>query len=380
MRSLAVAVMPALRRASLFVKRLVRVAARPMKRDHGRGGLTVTPYRGYGSRRGAFLNGRVFRQAPLARGVPRRGFLRDLVDVVRRITRRGVADARVDIRLGDSHVSVTTDRDGYFDAVLPLASSLPRDHAWHRAELWVTAGEEGPVRARAEVFIPAAEADLLVISDIDDTVVYTGVADKLRMLYRLFMERPEQRKAFPGAAALYQALHRGADDQDRRLILYVSRGPWAIYEMLETFFQLNRIPVGPILFLREWGVSLRHPWPRRAEDHKHRLIGRMLAMFEGVPCILIGDSGQHDPEVYTRIVQAYPDRVEAIYIRRVDRREDRRRAIQVLCDQLRHTRCDLVLAADSVRIAEHARARGFISAHGLAAVRREAAGAPEDGA
>ncbi|WP_245888740.1 App1 family protein [Halomonas denitrificans] len=369
---------PTLRRAALFVKRLVGGLARPMKHPQGSSGLTVTPYRGYGSRREAFLTGRVFRQVPLGRGVPGRGFLRDLLDVARRIARRGVAEAGVEIRLGDNHVAVTTDPDGYFEARLPLASSLPRDRVWHLAELWVTAAEEGPVRASVEVFIPASEPDLLVISDIDDTVMFTGVADRLRMLYRLFLERPDQRMAFPGVAALYQALHRGADDQGERPILYVSRGPWLIYEMLETFFQLNRIPVGPILFLREWGVSLRHPWPRRAEEHKEQLIGRMLATFEGVPCLLIGDSGQHDPEVYTRIVQAHPGRVQAIYIRRVENREDRQRAIQALRDQLRHTRCDLVLAADSVLIAEHAQASGFISDYGLEAVRREAATAAED--
>ncbi|MDI5921603.1 DUF2183 domain-containing protein [Halomonas sp. LR5S13] len=351
-----------------------------MKRDHGHGGLTVTPYRGYGSRREAFLTGRVFRQAPLARVVPRRGFLRDLADVVRRIARHGVADARVDIHLGGSHVSVSTDQDGYFEAHLPLVSSLPLDRSWHRAELWVTADHEVSVRASVEVYIPTHEPDLLVISDIDDTVMYTGVADKLRMLYRLFIEKPHRRTAFPGVASLYQALHRGADDRGERPILYVSRGPWAIYEMLEAFFQLNRIPVGPILFLREWGISARRPWPRRAEDHKQRLISRMLAVFEGVPCILIGDSGQHDPEVYTRIVKAHPGRIEAIYIRRVDQRVDRQRDIQRLRDQIRHTRCDLLLAADSVLIAEHAQARGFISDHGLAAVRRDVVGSPDDSA
>ncbi|MBB3190903.1 phosphatidate phosphatase APP1 [Halomonas cerina] len=368
----------ALCHVTLFVKRLVRVVARPMKRDHGRGGLTVTPYRGYGSHREAFLTGRVFRQSPLARMLPRRGFLRDLADVVRRIARRGLAGASVEIRLADSHVTVTTNPDGYFDAHLPLSPHLPRDTAWHQADLRVTADHEAPVCATADVYIPAPETDLLVISDIDDTVMYTGVAHKLGMLYRLFIEKPHRRTAFPGVASLYQALHRGADDRGERPILYVSRGPWAIYEVLETFFQLNRIPVGPILFLREWGLSLRHPWPRRAEDHKQKLISRMLALFEGVPCILIGDSGQHDPEVYTRIVKAYPDRVQAIYIRRVDRRPDRERAIQRLRDQIRHTRCDLVLATDSVRMAEHAHAHGFISAHGVEAVRRDVTGSDDD--
>ncbi|SFU64609.1 App1 family protein [Halomonas korlensis] len=356
-----------------FVKRLARTFAKPMKRDYGHGGMMVHPYRGYGSPKQVFLMGRVFRQARLGRMIPRRGMLRDTADVVRRIARRGHADASVLVRLGDNSITVMTDRDGYFDVHLPLTNGLPTETSWHWAELYVTAENETPVRTTVEVFVPMPATDMLVISDIDDTVMFTGVADKLRMLYRLFVEKPHRRTAFPGAASLYQALHRGADEQAQRPIIYVSRGPWAIYEVLETFFQLNRIPVGPILFLREWGISLRHPWPRRAEDHKRDLIARMLALFEDVPCILIGDSGQHDPEVYTRIVEANPDRIEAIYIRRVDSKPDRERAIQQLREQIRHTRCELVLAPDSTLMAEHAHAKGYISSYGVDAVRRDIA-------
>ena len=38
-------------------------------------------------------------------------------------------------------------------------------------------------------------------------------------------------------------------------MLYVSRAPWGIYDILEDFFQHHDIPAGPILFLREWGIS-----------------------------------------------------------------------------------------------------------------------------
>ncbi|MDZ7853671.1 MAG: phosphatase domain-containing protein [Halomonas sp.] len=361
----------AIRHVTSFMRRLVYTLAKPMKRDHGHGGLVVHPYRGYGSRERVFLMGRVYRQVGLGRVIPRRGILRDLADVVRRITRRGQANATVEVRLGEDSATVTTDHDGYFHIQLPLSGNLPKEECWHHADLQVRARKETPVRTTTEVFIPVPETDLLVISDIDDTVMYTGVAHKLGMLYRLFVEKPHRRTAFPGVASLYQALHRGADEQGQRPILYVSRGPWAIYEVLETFFQLNRIPVGPILFLREWGLSLRHPWPRRAEDHKQAVITRMLALFEGIPCILVGDSGQHDPEVYKRIVEEHPGRIEEIYIRRVDDKPDRERAIEALRDQIRHTRCELILAADSLLMAEHAHARGYISIHGLEAVRRD---------
>ena len=354
-----------------FAKRLAHVVAKPMKRDSGRSGMMVHPYRGYGSQREIFVMGRVFRQAALGRAIPRRGMLRDTADVARRVFRRGLAGAKVDIRGGNNALCLTTDRDGYFDAHLPVTTPLPVDVSWHRADILVHAQGHPPIRTSVEVYVPPPEADLLVISDIDDTVMFTGVAEKLKMLYRLFVRKPHRRTAFPGVASLYQALYRGQTEKGERPILYVSRGPWAIYEMLEAFFQMNRIPVGPILFLREWGISWRKPWPRRAEAHKRELIDRMLALYDDMPCILIGDSGQHDPEVYTEVVKAYPDRIKAIYIRRVDSDPQREAAIQRLRDELAHTECELVLAADSILIAEHAHAQGDISARGLQAVQRD---------
>lgn len=331
----------------------------------------VHPYRGYGSQREVFVMGRVFRQAALGRAIPRRGMLRDTADVARRIFRRGCADATVELSLGGNQLCVTTDHEGYFDVHLPISASLPIDVSWHIADIKVQAEGQEPVNTQVEIYVPPPEADLLVISDIDDTVMFTGVAEKLKMLYRLFVRKPHRRTAFPGVASLYQALHRGSNDKAERPILYVSRGPWAIYEMLEAFFQLNRIPVGPILFLREWGVSLRHPWPRRAEAHKRQVIDRMLALFDDLPCILIGDSGQHDPEVYSDVVRDYPGRIKAIYIRRVDRDPEREQAIHDLRKELADTDCQLVLAADSILIAEHAHVEGYISARGLQAVKRD---------
>jgi phosphatidate phosphatase APP1 len=361
----------ALGRLTRFARRMLSIAAKPMKRDHGQGGLVVHPYRGYGTSRQAFVMGRVFRQAALGRLIPRYGLLRDTADVVRRIARRGLPGIAVHVTLGDNDVTVTTDRDGYFEAHLRLVTPLPPHGAWHRADLHVVASNDSPLHSFTDVYIPPADTDLLVISDIDDTVIYTGVADKLRMLYRLFVEPAHRRTAFPGVAAFYQALHVGRDGTARRPILYVSRGPWSIYEMLEAFFHLNRIPVGPILFLREWGISWRRPWPRRAETHKHDLITRMLALYDELPCVLIGDSGQHDPEIYTRIVKEHPGRVKAIYIRRVDRRADRERAIVRLREEIEETDCELVLAADSAAMAAHARDRGFISDSALQAVHRD---------
>ncbi|WP_338053862.1 App1 family protein [Salinicola halophilus] len=353
-----------------FSKKLVRLFTRPMRRDKGHGGVIVHPYRGYGSQKEAFIMGRVFRQPRRLARWEQAGVMQDLADLARRLVRHGVADARVDIRLGATQTTVTTDADGYFHAHIEITHTLPAEAIWHTAKLQVVS-EDDAISTETEVYIPPASTDLIVISDIDDTVMYTGVANKLKMFYRLFMEKADERTAFPGVAALYRALYDGAEGNRKRPMLYVSRGPWSIYEVLEIFFNMNRIPVGPILFLREWGLSLKRPWPRKAEDHKSDVIQSMLSLYEDLPFVLIGDSGQHDPEVYTEIVKAYPDRVRAIYIRKVDDDDERDAAIDALAKEIGDSDCELILASDSATMAEHALSRGFISQEGLDAVRAD---------
>ena len=107
-------------------------------------------------------------------------------------------------------------------------------------------------------------------------------------------------------------------------MLYVSHGPWAIYEILEEFFTLHEIPVGPILFLRYWGLSLYHPVVHRAKNHMLNLIRTMLRIYGNLPFILIGDSGQKYPEIYTWIIKEHPGRVLAVYIRYINRDPERR--------------------------------------------------------
>ena len=254
---------------------------------------------------------------------------------------------------------VVTDRDGYFRVHLRPNLPAPPQASWHSMELDL-AGPE-PVRAKGQVFIPSADCRRVVISDIDDTVMRTGVANKVKMLWRLFVEDAENRVAFPGVAALYRALYAGPCGAEGNPMLYVSRAPWGIYDMLSEFFVMHRIPVGPVLFLREWGLSWTSPLPRRAEDHKRELIDHMLALYHDLPFVLIGDSGQHDPEVYAGIVAAHPGRVAAVYIRNVSRDAGRLEEIARLAEAVEAAGSSLVLAADSLAMAEHAAEHGLIA-------------------
>ncbi len=350
------------------VRSALKVLAGPARQAGRKPGIVIRAYRGAGSRSDVILFGRVFKQPSFALPFDVASPLGELVDIWRRMWSRGVRNASIEVRLGQVKKRARTDRYGFFVIRMNPGRLPDAERLWYRAAFRLMQHGGAGVHAEADVFIAPATAGYVVISDIDDTVVYTGVANKIKMLWRLFFEKAQSRVAFPGVAEFYRALYQGAPGRRHNPILYISRGPWSIYEVLEKFFSLHDIPVGPILFLRYWGMTFDHPLPRRAKDHKLSFIRQMLNLYHDLPFILIGDSGQKDPETYARIVHEHQGRILAVYIREVGQASDRRRAIGKLAEKIEETGCPLILSADSYAMAKHAAQQGFISAEGVSDV------------
>lgn len=357
------------RRKLQSLRRGLHILAAPVKGDNGRGGLFIQAYRGFGSRERVFLMGRVFRQPGSGAGLRESSLRRDLLDVMRRLLRKPLVGARVRVRYKDTTAVVETDQHGFFRVDMNLGA-MPSDVAWHVVELSLDSPTDERATTTGEFFTPTHTAGYGVISDIDDTVVYTGVANTLKMMWRLFAQGADSRVIFDGVPDLYRGFHDGPGGSQGNPLIYVSRGPWSIYQVLVEMFRLHRIPNGPILILREWGMKRGSLLPRRARDHKLDSIRQVLELYHSMGFVLVGDSGQHDPEVYSRILQEYPGRILAIYIRDVSADPDRAQAIAKLSDEARASGCELVLSDDNRVLAEHAAERGLISEDALAAVRR----------
>ncbi|MFH1921907.1 MAG: App1 family protein, partial [Planctomycetota bacterium] len=58
------------------------------------------------------------------------------------------------------------------------------------------------------------------------------------------------------------------------------------------------------------------------EGYKSGAIERILADFPERRFILVGDSGEQDPEIYAAIARTHPEQVIRIFIRNVDRPEE----------------------------------------------------------
>jgi len=346
---------------------LLRLALSPLRRfRHRERGPRLLALRGFASPQSVCFIGRVTEDMGLGgaeRSADYRRRLRyRLRDAYRLLISRPVPEARVEISYAGQHWETKTDEDGLLFCRFDLERA-PAEPIWqpYQARLLAPGAGEAPGIDEGEVFMRPPTARRIIISDLDDTVIYTGVANKLMMLWRLFATAASERVPFPGVAELYRGLHDGANGHERNPMLYVSRSPWSLYPTLEEFFQLHGIPTGPVLLLRDWGITLKHPLPRKAPEHKDTMIDTVLQVYPDLPVVLVGDSGQHDPEVYAGLVERHPRRIAAVYIRDLEQSAGRTNELAEIGEGLRRQGVDFVSGSDSSVLAAHASERGWMS-------------------
>jgi phosphatidate phosphatase APP1 len=326
----------------------------------------VVGYRGYASHWRALVLGRVLQDEGIVPPDASHSNWQNLLNTVRRLESDPLAFAHVRATIaGESH-EVVGDDEGFLREWVKLETPLA-EGAWHPVKLELTvAGAQAPVTASSQVLIPSPHAAFGVISDIDDTVLQSEVTTFLRAVRLVLLENARTRLPFPGVAAFYRALQAGRDGSPHNAIFYVSSSPWNLYDVVSDFLDAQQIPAGPLL-LRDWDLASGISGGGHGE-HKLANIREILDAYPWMKVILIGDSGQADPEIYSRVVRDYPGRIIAVYIRDVSRNAARSSAIASLGEELGAANCSLVLAADTVTLAKHAAAHGWIEEARLAEI------------
>ena len=93
------------------------------------------------------------------------------------------------------------------------------------------------------------------------------------------------------------------------------------------------------------------------KPQKQKEILNLLKTYPDLPFILIGDSGEHDVDIYLEIAELFPDRIKAIYLRSV-KHEKRIIRVKGLLENYKTTPALLVESSDQA--IEHAKVNGFI--------------------
>ncbi len=222
----------------------------------------------------------------------------------RRFVSAPAPGVQVVVEVAGQRHEVTSGRDGYLDVVLP--ADLPAG----RREALVSAAGSPPVVA--PLYVLARGEGTGIVSDIDDTVMITALPRPLVAFWNTFVRQEAARRPVPGMPLLYHALldaHPGA------FVIYLSTGPWNVAPALEQFLARNGYPPGPLL-LTDWGPT-DSAWFRSGREHKTTQLRRLLGELPGRHWILVGDDGQHDPEIYGSIGQESPDRIRAVVLRQL---------------------------------------------------------------
>ncbi|MDT0641498.1 DUF2183 domain-containing protein [Zunongwangia sp. F363] len=344
-----------------MLKRLKKLLGRYRNYDQ----VLLVPYRSYGTYSRLYVKGRALDNEPL-NIVQEQSTFRTIKNTWKQFDSFEIPDAKIELVLpGKVKLSAKTNSEGYFLFDKTLENNLAEhssNEGWipyqlHYREKLDPGTELLEGHFQGEFLVPPVDAEFGVISDIDDTILHTGVTSflKWRLLKNSLLTNAYKRIPLKGAPALYQKLQAGKSGKNRNPMFYLSNSPWNLYEYLKLFLDHNNFPKGAIL-LRDF----RSPFDaatKPEKPHKQKEITNILKAYPDLKFILIGDSGEHDASIYTEIAAQYSDRILAIYLRSV-KHEGRMEKVRSLIDNFDST--PVLLADSSEEALKHARENGFI--------------------
>lgn len=166
-----------------------------------------------------------------------------------------------------------------------------------------------------------------VISDIDDTIKDTQVSPLRQLLANTFLR---EFRSVDGMSELYQDWARNGCQ-----FHYVSSSPWQLLDPLQRLCNQQQFPPGTF-HLRTFrlGTDLMRKMLLLRQRGKAIVIHSLLTTFPQRKFLLVGDSGERDPEIYCRAAQRFPGQVQGIYIRDVAAKRMTRRRWEKLNENL----------------------------------------------
>ena len=321
----------------------------------------IAAYRGHGDARGVELLGRVLAETP--QGGPREedDWWDNLLSTYRRFESDEVPGVDVKLRFGTAETAVATGPEGYYSATIEPSTPLRDDCLWENA---IASLADGTLATPQPVLQVPPDARIGVISDIDDTILHSGITDWKTAAQLTFLHNARTRKPLQGVAKLYQALQEGpGGGAPKAPIFYVSSSPWNLYDLLDDFMDLNAIPCGPV-FLRDLGLDETKFIKSTGHGHKLERAAGLIERYPHLRWVLLGDSGQADAELYAEAARTFGNRISAIYIRDVDPLLDSPldKSVDAHIERVAGTSVPMLRARDSLAMAEHAAGLGLLDA------------------
>ncbi|MEO5675481.1 MAG: phosphatase domain-containing protein [Chitinophagales bacterium] len=339
-----------------------RIAAKVKKKIFSWLRITRMPviklYEGFGDEHGIKIYGHVFRLSPLPRKKFSANLLTNMLALLRLFIILPSANAIVRIEWnGESH-ETSTEHDGFFQYDWkPEQQPIP---GWHTAKaIYLSSGNRTEIAtAEAMIFIPH-RYQYAFISDIDDTFLISHSTSLRKRLFVLLTKNAQSRKPFDDVVNHYKLLSRaGATEEIPNPFFYVSSSEWNLYDYIKEFCRKNEMPAG--IFLLNQVRRLKDFWKTGQGKHsgKYVRIARIINSFPNQKYILLGDDSQQDPEIYAAVIKSFPEKIFAVYLRRIA--PQREEAAKILIHEMELAGVFCCHFTHSAEAIEHSRKIGLI--------------------
>jgi phosphatidate phosphatase APP1 len=211
---------------------------------------------------------------------------------------------------GQTYTLPESERNGHFETELHIAAAAVEEHIEDSIIRYQAVTDDEETRSFTGEVLFVSPRGLSVISDIDDTVKISGVTDHRNLLENTFLL---DFAATPGMAELYRNW-----DEDNVSFHYVSSSPWQLYAPLQEFLDENGFPPAELnLKAVRFRDRTLFELFKKGTETKPIQIEKILSTWPDRSFVLVGDSGEQDPEVYADFLRRYPQRLERALIRNV---------------------------------------------------------------
>lgn len=224
------------------------------------------------------------------------------LQALHRLAARNWIGAPVTVRFAGQTRDAISGHDGEFEVEIQAPEGAPFKAGVHAVEV-----EAPGVRGVGIVHVIPDDAPFIVASDFDDTLAVSHVTNRYRLLATVFAADADTHPPVDGMADLYQSFLKRWPVPPAFAV--VTGWPYQFAPRLVRFLEKNGYP--PMaLFLRNLGRST-------LSGYKEPIFRRLVERFPH-RLVLVGDSGERDPEIYAEVARAHPGRVLRIYIREAD--------------------------------------------------------------
>lgn len=276
----------------------------------------VKIYHGFGHTHDLVIFGHVFKKKPSLRKKYTDNMLHNIIQLVKLFFVKPLPGMPVQLAWQEQRLDSKTETDGFFRFTWQSANSIPA--GWHSVQINCF-NKAGKVMGNDEgkIFVPHI-TQFAFISDIDDTIMVSHSATIGKRLKELFFKNPKTRTVFKDVEKHYTLLAAAhTNPHEPNPFFYVSSSEWNLYDYLHTVFQHNRLPEGAFLLnqVKQWFEL----WKTGKTKHQGKLLRilRILETFPNQQFVLLGDNSQSDPAIYSTLVEKFPQRIFAVYIRNV---------------------------------------------------------------